>query len=396
MNEELVSRPLHGITVLQLGSAAGYCGRLLSGFGARVLLVEPPLGSSDRREPPFLPGPLDSRSSAVFGFLAVGSNSVVVDVERADGAEVLERLLAVTAICVDSLDWEADSAWVRTARNLVSNSSVPNCRMGPGGELRGVGADDHLVQASSGLMYFSGFPEGPPTPAPTQLAKLQDGLFSAVAVLAMLLNTDAPSLAEVVSQEALAITAVQTANPGYYAWQNVVPQRLGPLGLSGIPYACRDGYVIFTAPAERWAAFRQWVDDENVPAEGLPQSLDGKVETMREALTAARPVIEELAKGRTKQQFYHDAQRRGLICMPVNQLADVLRDEHLAARHFFESSTDGDLELRAPFHSSPEIWRLPARAPALGEHTEAVLAELGYSRDEIECLHGMGAVVCGR
>jgi crotonobetainyl-CoA:carnitine CoA-transferase CaiB-like acyl-CoA transferase len=117
---------------------------------------------------------------------------------------------------------------------------------------------------------------------------------------------------------------------------------------------------------------------------------------MRQALAAAAPVVRALAATQTQREFYHNAQRRGLLSMPINDIADVLADEHLRARGFFVPDANGAADLVAPFRSQPAMWRFPATAPRLGEYTEAFLTErLGCSRAEVEALVAMGAVSCG-
>jgi crotonobetainyl-CoA:carnitine CoA-transferase CaiB-like acyl-CoA transferase len=82
--------------------------------------------------------------------------------------------------------------------------------------------------------------------------------------------------------------------------------------------------------------------------------------------------------------------------MPVNEMTDVLLDEHLRARGFFRQGDGGSVELSAPFRSEPALWRTPGAAPRLGEFTEGFLTGvLGYERNEVEALLAMGAIGCG-
>lgn len=395
--ESHLTPPLRGVRILMLGAAAAYCGRLLAGFGATTVLVEPLQGSPERHFPPFAPGPLGASSSLNFAFNAAGLRSVAVDTTMLDGVEVLRRAVAKSDLLVDALAWEPHAPWTGSASRLLEQCEAPVCRLGPNGPLANIGADDLLVQAASGHLYVSGFAEGEPTPIPVEMGKLQVGLLGAVAALSTLVSETArPRSLQIPAQAALTLTTLQTSNPGFLTWRGLVPKRAGAEGLGGMPYRCEDGWVSFTVPGERWGVFISWLDELGIDRGPLPTELDGQVDSMRAALAQARTCIEELASRFKKRDLYHAAQGRGILCMPMNALQEVLTDEHLAARRFFVRGEDGRVDLLSPFRTEPELWRLPARAPRLGEFTEEFCGELGYSRSEIESLLGMGAISCGR
>lgn len=400
-NEREIGLPLRDVTVLVAGAAVAYGGRLLAGMGASVILIEPPSGCAERRSPPFAPGLLGPHSSLNFSFNAAGLRSVCIDVTTADGAEVLRTAIDAADVCLDGLGWEARTPWMDVCSELVDScENTPVCKLGPGGGLDKIGADDLLVQAASGLMYISGFPESEPIPAPSELGRTQAGLFGATSALAALrvAEKSAPNpMITVDAQSALSLTTLQTSNPGFYTWQNRVPRRAGLAGLGGAPYQCSDGWTTFTVPGERWPAFLAWLTDEGIATDSLPQKLDGQVSTMLEALSNAKPMVTTLAARKTMQEFYHSAQQRGLLAMPVNTIGGILDDAHLKARDFFIKDDRGSVELAAPFRSEPTMWSMRESAPTLGEFTEEWLtSRLGYSRAAVESLHAMGAVLCGR
>lgn len=392
---EQIERPFSGTSVVLLGAASAYAGRLLAGLGATVVLVEPPGGCPERRTSPFAPGPLTDRSSLAFRFNSAGLRSVVIDASRRDGKAILERALGVADICIDSLRWLAEAPWTSGAREaLLAAGETAVCRVGPTGRLANIGADDMLVQAAGGLMFVTGFPEGEPTPGVCELGQTQSALVAAVATTSLLQADSPQSHMEVGAQAAVSLTTLQTSNPGFYTWNGVVPRRGGLAGTGGPPIRCSDGWAIFTPPPERWGAFVDWLRTEGLDTTGIPESLEG-LGSLREILPLVFQRTAELSSRHTKHDFYHAAQQRGLLCMPVNSLDDLFRDEHLGARRFFVSDADGAMELVAPFRSEPAMWELPSEAPRLGEYTEEFLtSSLGLSREEIEALVGMGSVAC--
>lgn len=392
--------PLHGQTVLMLGGAPAYAGRLLAGIGATVVLMEPLEGCPERRSPPFAPGPLGSDSSLSFAFNAAGMRSVAVDAGSRDGLEVVRRGVAAADLCIDGLDWEERSDRVERCRAVVAEGSngARVCTVGPSGELSGVGADDLLIQAASGVMYVSGFAEGEPTPGPGELARMQAALVAATACLSMLFSeesvAEAPRM-RVGAQAALSLTTLQTSNPGFYTWLGMTPRRAGLAGTGGPVFLCKDGWTSFTPPPERWPAYVEWLDECGIEAAALPRHLEG-ILSMRDVAQAFMACTSRLAALFTKQEFYHQAQARGLLAMPVNDLPEVLVDEHLRARDFFITDQLGAAELASPFRSVPTMWRLEPKAPRLGDFTEEFLvSSLDYSREEVEALLAIGAISCG-
>src|SRR5215207_1734166 len=122
--------PLAGATVLILGDAVAYAGRLLAGMGATVVLIEPLTGCDERRAPPFAPGPLGPSSSLSFAFNAAGLRSVAIDATTNDGAAVLARCIELAEICLDGLAWQPAGAWVKAAAAALAAGDTPVCRLG--------------------------------------------------------------------------------------------------------------------------------------------------------------------------------------------------------------------------------------------------------------------------
>src|SRR5215211_3672437 len=117
--------PLEGTTVVILGAAAAYSGRLLAGMGATVVLIEPLAGCAERRSHPFAPGPLGPSSSMTFAFNAAGVRSVALDATMLDGGDVLSRVLAAADVCLDGLAWEPLGAWVDDCAAAIAATSAP-------------------------------------------------------------------------------------------------------------------------------------------------------------------------------------------------------------------------------------------------------------------------------
>ena len=138
MSTQPNQRPLAGIKVVERsrGVAAAYCGRLLAVMGADVMLVEPHDGSPLRREPPFLaeaPG-----ISALFAYLAAGKQSLVCDLEGAEGRATFQSLLEDAAILIDDTPVKERPAagldpgvLARQFPNLIHVSVLPFGAHGP-------------------------------------------------------------------------------------------------------------------------------------------------------------------------------------------------------------------------------------------------------------------------
>jgi crotonobetainyl-CoA:carnitine CoA-transferase CaiB-like acyl-CoA transferase len=413
-----VSLPLAGIRVLDLSRLlpGGFCSLLLADFGAEVLKVEDTgMGDYIRWSPPFYEGAHDSARSALFLSLNRNKRSIRLDLKNERGREALLRLVGEYDVVLESFrPGVLERLGVGYQRMKETNPGIVYCAIsgyGQDGPKRDASGHDMNYLGLIGLLGLTGERGGAPVQSAGQIADLGGGaLMAAFGILAALRERDGASpqptapgraacagshgsgegqLVDVsMADGALSWLAMVAAT--YFA-DGSVPNR-GDLPLAGSlvcyrPYECADGWVSLGALEPKfWQAWCRGVGREDLI--GSQFEAPG---------SAAHGQVQEIFKGRTREQWEAFAREHDCCLEPVLELDEALDSELVRARQMVvELDQPGaerpvrQLGLPVKLDRTPgEHDRLPG--PALGEHTEQVLAEAGYSEPEIAELLAGGA-----
>ncbi len=402
-----MSLPLEGIRVLDLSRLlpGGFCSLLLADFGAEVVKVEDTgMGDYIRWSPPFYDGPHDSARSALFLSLNRNKRSIRLDLKNERGREALLRLVASYDVVLESFrPGVLDRLGVGYQRMKETNPGIVYCAIsgyGKDGPKRDASGHDMNYLGLIGLLGLTGERGGAPVQSAGQIADIGGGaLMAAFGILAALRERDGSAghtgsgqgqIVDVsMADGALSWLAMVAAT--YFADGNV-PRR-GELPLAGSlvcyrPYECADGWVSLGALEPKfWQAWCRGVGREDLVAEQF-----------QPPGSAAHEQVTEIFKGRTREQWEAFAREHDCCLEPVLELDEALGSELVRARRMV-------VELDQPGAEAPvrqlgvpvKLERTPGEhdrlpGPALGEHTEQVLAEAGYSAEEIaELLAGGGA-----
>jgi alpha-methylacyl-CoA racemase len=396
-----VSLPLEGVRVLDLSRLlpGGFCSLLLSDFGADVLKVEDTgMGDYVRWAPPAYEGADRSAASALFLALNRGKRSIRLDLKTPEGREVLLRLARESDVLLESFRpgvLERLGVGYDTLRE--ANRGLVYCAItgyGQDGPFRDRAGHDLNYLARVGLLGLTGDADGPPVQAAGQIADLGGGaLMAAFGILAALRGRDRTGEGQVVdvsmADGALSWLAMVAAR--YFA-DGVAPRK-GALELGGgllcyRPYRCADGWVALGALEPKfWQAWCRGVGREDLIEHQFdPPGSDahGEVEA-------------EFAR-RTRAEWEAFNAEHDCCLEPVLGLDEALDSELVRARGMVAELDQPGAERVVRLLGVPvKLSRTPgdpARGPGpgLGEHTDAVLAELGYSAEEIERLKAAGAV----
>jgi alpha-methylacyl-CoA racemase len=413
-----VSLPLEGIRVLDLSRLlpGGFCSLLLADFGADVLKVEDTgMGDYIRWSPPFYEGPPplhESARSALFLALNRNKRSIRLDLKHERGREVLLALVREYDVVLESFrPGVLDRLGVGYERMRVENPGIVYCAIsgyGQDGPKRGASGHDMNYLGLIGLLGLTGERGGEPVQAAGQIADIGGGaLMAAFGIMAALRERDgAPArpgaagtgtegsgegqLVDVsMADGALSWLALVAAS--HFA-DGTVPRR-GDLPLAGSlicyrPYECADGWVTLGALEPKfWQAFCQGV--------GRPDLIAGQFEHPG---SQAHEQVVEIFKGRTRAQWEAFAREHDCCLEPVLELdealsSDLVRERGMVVEIEQPGAERAVRQLGVPVKLSRtpgEHARLPG--PALGEHSDAVLVELGYSHAEVAELHQAGAV----
>ena len=385
--------PLSGIRVLDLSRLlpGGYCSLLLSDYGADVLKVED-TGDGDyiRWAPPRHAGVEPSAASALFLALNRGKRSLRLDLKREEGRDVLLRLVRGHDVLLESFrPGVLDRLGLGYERLRAENPGLVYCaitgygRQAPDRDRPG---HDLNYLARSGLLGLTGTPDGPPVPAAGQIADIGGGaLMAAFGILAALIERDRSGEGQLVdvsmmrgAQSWLALVAARFFADG------ALPRR-GELELAGglacyRPYRCADGWVTLGALEPKfWRALCRGLARDDL----LERHMDPAVAGELEPIFAARTRAEWAA--------FDDA--HACCVEPVLDLDEALARSPENVVEVDQPGAVAPVRLLGPpvgmSRTPPDAAR---PGPALGADTDAVLAELGYSGEEVERLKAAGAV----
>lgn len=379
----LPRRPLSGIRVVDLTIERGeLAGRLLSDLGADVLRVEPPEGSPARTMHPKV-----GDQSLFFAVRNAGKRGVALDLSHTDDRERLHELLACSHVVIDSAEpgswadsgFDADDLAARHP-HLVVCSITSYGRTGP---YAGRDVPCAVLDATGGMAFKAGVPDREPLLPPGNIADDTASMHAAFAIECALLQQHETGAGQVIDVSVNEATA-QIADWSLSNWTRslaagtpTLDSRIGPGPVYTI-LPCKDGYVRLVIIAPRhWRAMRAWL--------GEPEYLqDPEYETFMGRFGIAdavlNPLYTELFADMTMLEVAEQCQERGIVCTPILKPGDVLANPHFAARQSFEQIelTDVSVMQASGFFEIDGARIGPTGgAPAIGEHTDDVFADLG-------------------
>jgi alpha-methylacyl-CoA racemase len=395
--------PFEGLKVLDLSRLlpGGFCSLLLADFGADVIKVEDTgMGDYIRWSPPHFEGAEETAKSALFLSLNRGKRSIRVDLKSAEGRDVLLRLVRDADVVLESFrPGVLDRLGVGYERLREENPRIVYCAI-TGYGLTGPNVlrsgHDMNYLGLNGVLALGGDADGPPIQAGAQIADLGGGaLMGAFGILAALRERDRSGEGQLVDVSMF---------DGALSWLAMVAARVFAAGeaprrgaemLSGSllcyrPYRCADGWVTLGALEPKFfGAFCDGV--------GRPELKEKQFEGPG---TAAHGEVEAIFLTRTRDEWAAFADAHDCCLEPVLEVEEALESELVRAREMvieFEQPGAGKVKgLGMPVKLSRTPGQVRSGGPALGEHTEAVLAEAGFTPDEIATLVGSGAVATAK
>jgi itaconate CoA-transferase len=381
------TRPLDGITVVSLehAIAAPFATRQLADLGARVIKVERP-GAGDFARA------YDSRvrgQASHFVWTNRSKESLALDLKEADSLAALKVLIAKADVLVQNL---APGAAARMGLSFEAlHEAHPKlivCDIsgyGEDGPYRDKKAYDLLIQAEAGLLSVTGTPDTP-SKAGNSMADIAAGMYAYSSILAALLQRARTGVGSHIDVSMLESLAEWMNYPMYYAFDGAPPPpRTGASHASIYPYGpftTRDGAVILGIQNEReWAGFCDKVLGNAALAADPRFDSNARRNESRAALEAIiLDVFRALGTAQVEQRL--DAAQ--IANARMNDMAGVWSHPQLKARERWRQvgSPAGDIPaLLPPGRNNSFDYRMDA-VPAVGEHTQAILQELGIGLKE--------------
>jgi itaconate CoA-transferase len=398
MNSKPSPRPLDGLTVLALehAVAAPVCTRHLADQGARVIKIERP-GVGD-----FARG-YDQRVgglSSYFVWANRSKESLTLDVKHPEAQPILEGLLARADVLVQNLAPGAaarlglsyEALAPRHPRLVVCDISG----YGDDGPYRDKKAYDLMVQAEAGLLSATGQGESIAR-AGFSAADVSAGMYAYSSILSALLLRERTGLGSRVDVAMLETLTEWMGNPMYYAFNGQPPApRTGASHPSIAPYGpvtLNDGHTLLLGVQNEreWQRFCAEVLGEPALAQD-PRFVSNTQRTIHRAVLDEK--IAACFDGVTVEQAEARLDSAGIANARANTAADLWRHPQLQARgRWTEVPTSAGpvRALRPPASNNRYEARMDA-VPALGQHTDALLSDLGYSSDQVGALRDAGVV----
>jgi crotonobetainyl-CoA:carnitine CoA-transferase CaiB-like acyl-CoA transferase len=390
-------RPLEGIRVVALehAVAAPICSRHMADLGADVIKVER-RGEGDfaRHYDSFVHG-----QASFFIWLNRGKRSLTLDLKHADAGKILARLIGSADVLLQNLAPGAAARLGLSHAALAPRySKLIVCDIsgyGESGPLAQKKAYDLLIQAESGLISVTGT-QDTPSRVGISAADIATGMYALSGILAALVRRGRSGEGANVKIAMLDALAEWMTYPLYrMAYGKSATPRLPTSHPALAPYGAhqtRDGRVIFGVQTEReWTAFCARVLQRPELATD-PRFRDNNAR--REHRLELTALVEEIFSAMTSMEVVTALDDAGIANGRLNEPSDVWEHVQFSARDRWREigTPGGPVRALLPPFSFTDVESVMGEVPALGQHTDAVLRELGYECSEINALHRAGAV----
>jgi len=382
------SPPLAGVTVIAMEQAVAvpFATRQLADFGARVIKIERPVDGDFARGYDTTVNGLASH----FVWLNRSKESLTLDLKRPEAQDVLARLLARADVFVQNLaPGAADRLGLGTANLRVKHPRLIVCSLSGYGSTGPYGtkkAYDLLVQSEAGLVSITGTPDTP-SKVGLSIADIAGGMYAYSGILTALLQrhqTGEGTALEVSLFEAL---GEWMGYAMYYTMGGTAPARTGASHATIAPYGpcrTRDGQVIFGIQNNReWTIFSTEVlRRPELAKDERFQSNHQRVEH-RDAMNAE---IDRVFGSLSTEEAVARLDAAQIANARINTVEQFIAHPQLAGRQAWRQvgSPVGPLPALVPPVRMEDVEPVMGGVPALGQHSSAILAEIGFDPDTIE------------
>ncbi|CAM3700451.1 CaiB/BaiF CoA transferase family protein [Polynucleobacter antarcticus] len=391
-------RPLDGITVVSLehAIAAPFCTRQLADLGARVIKVERP-GAGDFARA------YDERvngMSSHFTWVNRSKESITLDLKQAGALEALKTLLKTADVLVQNLAPGAAARMGLTAELLhKTNPMLILCDIsgyGNNGPYRDKKAYDLLIQSEAGFLSVTGTEETP-SKAGNSIADIAAGMYAYTNILAALLQRGKTGKGSTIDVSMLESLGEWMSYPLYYAYDGASPPPRNGASHATIypygPFKTGDGGTVMLGLQNdrEWALFCEVVLENPSLAQDERFDKNFKRNEKREALLT---IIDDCFSKLSTEQVIAKLDQAQIANARLNDMSGLWKHEQLKARNRWVQvgSPAGPIPAMLPPGMNDSFDYRMDEIPAVGQHTDNILTEIGLSVTEIQAMRAQGAI----
>jgi len=391
--------PLTGVRVLDFSRvlAGPICGLFFADLGADVVKIEAPGGDENRRWEPSMDG-----TSAGFVYMNRGKRGMTLNLKSEDGQRILRRLVADADVVVESyLPADAENLGLSHEALLEMNPRIVHVSVsayGSQGPMRNHPGYDLLLQAFTGIMQITGEADGPPNRAGVSVVDLSTGMLAFGYALGALYaratgRADGEHVQASLLQSGLTLMSTHVAN---LVIGGAEPRRQGSGLWSLVPYQAfqaSDGWVLIGVTNDAaWQRFCTAMALDDLGADDSHTTARGRI-AHRDTIVGR---IQDLVAGLSVDEVVKALEPARVPVSRVNTVRDVIEHEQvraIGAMVPLPGAPDPSVRVvgRPVTYASPYA-PLDQPAPRLGQHSAEILAEVGYTPEEIDAFRAGGAL----
>jgi CoA:oxalate CoA-transferase len=393
--------PLEGVTVVDLGQIYNgpYATFLMAQAGARVIKIEPLVGENMRRR--------GAVGGAMVPFAMLNSNKefVTLNLKAERGRELFERMVAKADVVLENFaPGVMDRLGIGPDRLMALNPRLvyaAGSGFGWDGPYRDYPAMDLTIQAMSGIMATTGFPDRPPVKAGPAVADFMGGVHLYGAVVTALFERERTGRGRFVEVSMLdSVYASQSSALGlYFGAGDTLPSRTGNRhsGLAEAPYnvyPASDGHLALICVSERhWQSLLQAMGREDLADDPRFGTLKDRVAHVDEV----DEMVSAFTRRYTRDELFELLRRHRVPCAPVRELGEVVSDPHMHQRGMLQDVDHpilGPLTLpTSPMRYADEPERKLRPSAELGADNGAIYGNwLGLDEAELASLRHEGTI----
>ena len=391
-------RPLDGITVVSLehAIAAPFCTRQLADLGARVIKVERPGGGDFARG-------YDTQVDGLcshFVWVNRSKESLTLDLKQPSAIAALKTLLKTADVLVQNLAPGAAARMGLTAEILQKdNPKLILCDIsgyGNDGPYRDKKAYDLLIQSEAGFLSVTGTPETP-SKAGNSIADIAAGMYAYTNILAALLQRGKTGKGSVIDISMLESLTEWMSFPLYYAYKGAEPPPRNGASHATIypygPFKAGDGKTVMLGlqNEREWVQFCETVIEN--PALAQDERFDRNFKR-NEKRTELLEIIDACFSKLTSEQLIARLEKAQIANAHLNDMEGLWKHEQLKARNRWtevDTPNGAIAALLPPGLNSSYDYRMDP-IPAVGDHTDSILKELGLGESDIAGMRASGAI----